>query len=265
MATKTLGRAAADLAARRARLMVQALGQGKDHHRSVHRARKAIRRLRSVLALGRESFGSSFDAIDKRLKLLARGLSALRDAHVAAEAAMVLAQGDDAAGWQQVGATLQHRRDTLLADALLKDPAFAARRRRATSLAGQITALPWERLSAHDLCRALNRSVRRAQKAAEAADSTRSAKDAHRWRRRVRQLRFQLEALQNIESSSDTRIGCLHDGNKTSPRSLSKLTDKLGWCQDLQILKSALRGIADPARMSQLKRRIQQELESLRR
>jgi CHAD domain-containing protein len=265
MATKSLGHAAADLAARRARLMVQSLGQGADRHRSVHRARKAIRRLRSVLALGRESFGSSFDAIDNRLKVLARGLSALRDAHVAAEAAMVLAQGEDAAAWQQVGTTLQHRRDTLLADALLKDPAFATRRRRATSLAGRITALPWERLSVHDLCKALSRSIRRARKAADAADSTRSAKDAHRWRRRVRQLRFQLEALQNIESSSDTRIGCLHEGNKTSPRSLSKLTDKLGWCQDLQILKSALRGVADPARMSQLKCRMQQELESLRR
>lgn len=265
MVTKSLGHAAGDLAVRRARLMVQALGQGKDRHRAVHRARKAIRRLRSVLALGREKFGASFDAIDKRLKLLARGLSALRDAHVAAEAAMVLAQGDDAAAWQQISAALQHRCDILLAEALRKDPAFAARRRLAASIAEQITDLPWGRLSGNDLCKTLGRSVRRAQKAVDAADSTRSTKDIHRWRRRVRQLRFQIEALQYIESSTDRRISCLHDGKKTSARSLGRLTDKLGWCQDLQVLKSALRGIADPARITQLKSRMQQELKSLKR
>ena len=265
MATTSPGPAAADLSARQVRLVLQALGRASNRQEAVHRARKAIRRLRSLLALGGETFGPSLEPIDKRLKRLAQSLSALRDAHVAAQTALVLAKDGDADAWRQLACALESRCDALLAQALIKDQAFSMRRSRVRKIAEQIAALPWHQLSRHDLHGALVRSARRARKAAATADSTRSPGDMHRWRRRVRHLRFQLEALGKIPGCEDVHFDGTLGAKKATARTLGKLTDKLGWCQDLQVLKSASRGIADPALMSQLKERIEREFKALGR
>ncbi len=265
MVTRSPGLAAAELSARQVRLVQRALGRDRNRQEAVHRARKAIRRLRSLLALGSETFGPSLEPIDKRLKRLAQSLSVLRDAHVAAETALVLAEDGDADAWRQLACTLERRCDALLAQALIKDPTFSIRRSRVRKIAEQIAALPWHQLSRHDLQGALLRSARRARKAAATANSTRSPGDMHRWRRRVRHLRFQLEALGKIPGCEDVHFDGPHGAKKATARTLGKLTDKLGWCQDLQVLKSASRGIADPVLMSRLKQRMERELKLLKR
>lgn len=264
MVTKPAGLILAERSARQVRLAVQALGADRNRHRAVHQARKAIRRLRSLLALGRAAFGDSFGPIDTRLKRLAHSLSGLRDAHVAAETALALADGDEPHAWREVTLALERRRDAILAQALLKDPAFSARRRRLTRLAVQIAGLPWDQLSQRDLHKALDHAVRRTAKAEATAELTRRPADMHRWRRRARHLRFQLEALESMRAVMEVHPGGHSGRKKLSARRLGKLTEKLGRARDLQILWLALKDVAAPMLMSRLKACIRHELRLLK-
>ncbi|HVI56262.1 MAG TPA: CHAD domain-containing protein [Luteibacter sp.] len=69
----------------------RALADAANRHKGIHEARKAIRRLRSLLRLVAPVLGDTIDAIDSRLRRLARGLSALRDAHVVVNTAELAA------------------------------------------------------------------------------------------------------------------------------------------------------------------------------
>ena len=77
------GERAAALAAGDAGALAAALAIAPVNPRGVHEARKSVRRLRSLLAMGRRVLGrDAVDAIDDELRALARDLSALRDEHV---------------------------------------------------------------------------------------------------------------------------------------------------------------------------------------
>jgi hypothetical protein len=86
--------------------------QGKDS--AVHRARKTLQRLRSLLRLGREADPAWFGACDGQLKRLRRRLGRLRDAAVRVEHVEDMLKGDlDAAERARVEAALLRLRDQL--------------------------------------------------------------------------------------------------------------------------------------------------------
>ena len=80
----------------------------------------------------------------------------------------------------------------------------------------------------------------------------------HRWRRRVRKLRMQMEALARIEP------GLAKDAAKESAskaaKALHKLSDQLGAFQDKQMLRNVLRRMRGLPHRAQTARQLREEL-----
>lgn len=247
-----LGVALRTLAMRELDALRAALGDARSPHRGVHEARKAIRRLRSILLLGRKPFRADGTAIDAGLKALATSLSALRDAHVAAETATRVRRRieDEAARtrWATLRRQLARRRDALLRAERDADPAFATRGAQIATLADAIAALPWQALDAETVHKALERSVRRVQRAQAAAAQRSTLEQRHRWRRRLRRLRMQWSALRPLRKHASAPVaasaraltGWLRD-HAGDLAELSQAADALGREQDLYLLQQALR------------------------
>ncbi|MEZ0471647.1 CHAD domain-containing protein [Luteimonas salinilitoris] len=248
------------LAQRDCRIVLRALGPRGDRHAGIHRARKTIRRLRAVLALGAARFGADGDAIDRRLQRLAAGLSALRDAQAVTDTADTLACGGDAAQWHRLARRLARRRDLLLRQALADDPGFDRRREPLRRAAAAIDALPWHALRPGDVRKALARGERRVAKARKQAMREPTPQQLHRWRRRVRKLRLQVDAARAPDAVAPTLSATLARKPGKQARALKKLADRLGRYQDLRILRRALKELPDTAATPALRARLRREM-----
>ncbi len=246
------GTAAQALARRECRIIARALARRRDVHASVHSARKAIRRLRSLLALVKHRFDEAIP-IDRRLQKLGDGLSALRDAHVAVDVVQALAATDGTGRWQPALDVLIERRDHSMAKALAADPGFQRRRKLVERVAADLEALDWRRLKRSDLRAALKLGQARLARAEKRARQDPSADNLHRYRRRVRRLRMQRDALRTIAPDI---AGSLRASADKQAKALRKLSDRLGWLQDVRAVRNRLRrapGIPDRgALLSQL-------------
>lgn len=237
--------------------LLDALGDSRSPHRGVHEARKAIRRLRSLLLLAHKPFGERGVAIDAALKTLATSLSALRDAHVAAETASKMRGRQDTeagkARWAGLRRQLARRRDIVLAADRAADPGFGERRSEVETLGAGIDALPWNQVDARTVRKALKRSLKRVDAAQSTAMAPRATlEQRHRWRRRLRRLRMQWTALKALRKGSG---GALRDEfeallawiKERTPgfATVSRASDALGNEQDLRLLQQALRPLAE--------------------
>ncbi|HEX7815934.1 CHAD domain-containing protein [Dyella sp.] len=251
---RNIGGALAELAGDECACVIKALGSGTDRHRSVHEARKAIRRLRSILALVRDDMGDQVAPVDHAFKRLGEGLSALRDAHVVIASASRMAQGGEAGLWPPVIQRLTMRRDRLLADALAKDPGFLRRQKRALKLAHAIGQLPWIKVRKRSVEAALKLAGKRVDKARSRFESDPKPLLLHKWRRRVRRQRMQVMAWNEATAAST------HPANQQA-KALSRLSDALGWRQDLQVLRSHVRRVATPDELPRLLAHIRQAMQ----
>jgi CHAD domain-containing protein len=236
---------------------VRALGQTGDRHRGVHQARKAIRRLRSLLALVQTDLGATPTSLDRTLRQLGLRLSPLRDAHVVIAAAAKLAKsaGVHAADWSELSRQLIAQRDALLTTALADDPRFARRRAEVRAIAKTIAQLPWAQVSTEHIEAAMARSQRRADRAEHKAHQRASAERIHRWRRRLRRLRMQWEVLASLR----TAHGELPQQPPAHPlrkiiKTLNRRADQLGWQQDLVVLRDAIDKLPQPLEPAMRKR-----------
>lgn len=254
-----LGLALAARMAAQTHVAMDALNQAQDRHRAVHEARKAIRRIRSGLALAGKTLGVHLAPIDNELKRLAKGLSRLRDAHVIVAAAKQLGKTDETPMWVEISRLLEIRRDRLLAIALEKDAGFQKRQDRLEKVAAKIAELPWHSVTKHDVQDAIDRSARQAGRAKASFESTSTPANLHRWRRRVRRLRLQYETIKELENEG-AFAHARHQ--KPATHSLGKLADSLGRKQDLQVLSSSLKDIVDPATARKLRAEIRREMRS---
>jgi hypothetical protein len=238
-ASSRTGERAAALASGDARALASALAIAPADPTGVHEARKSVRRLRSLLALGRRALGKdAVDAIDRELRVLAKDLSALRDGQVVQDTARQLAGDAADAGervnWEALLPLLAERQQHRLADALREDPGFMRRQAQAHRQAERLQQLPWHRLHGNDLRDALGRSIRRQARAQATALASGSVDDLHAWRRRSRRLRMQLGALRKLHVRP-------HTGHHvTGVRHVARLVDQLGVLQDLALLSQAL-------------------------
>jgi len=165
--TPKVGAKARALAQRQGRAIQRGLSGQPDLHRGVHLARKAIRRLRALLALVDGRF-EQVVAIDRALRKLGDGLSALRDAHVAVELAHAFAAGDNTDRWQPMISYLVQRQDRLAARLLARDPGFDRRRAIVSRQMAALDAVEWRRLRNKDLRAGLERSLARLARAERA-------------------------------------------------------------------------------------------------
>jgi len=234
-----IGERAAALAVRDARALAAALAIAPADPAGVHEARKSVRRLRSLLALGRRRLGKdAVDAIDHELRLLAKDLSALRDGQVVQDTARQLASeadADERATWESLLPLLAERQRHRLADALREDPGLVRRQAQAHRQAERLQQLTWHRLRSSDLREALGRSASRQARAQATALASGAVDDLHDWRRRSRRLRMQLSALRKLHVRPS-----MGEHGVMNLRHVSRLVDQLGVLQDLALLSQAL-------------------------
>lgn len=171
---------------------------GDDRHQGVHQARKRLRRVRAVLALGRSALGDPGRRLDDEIGRLCRGLSPLRDAQALIEGLERLDAGEAgrrAGGPEAIGLARQ-RRDAQLQSALARDPDFRRRRGRLMDFARRLGRLDWDAVDAQGVSAAVQRSERRLERASRRV--RRAPGDEELWhvmRRRFRRLRQQDNVL----------------------------------------------------------------------
>ncbi len=214
------------------RTAIESLAATEDVHARVHEARKAIRRARSLLALVDARL--DVEAADRILQRTGDSLGALRDAHAVALAAARLGKQHADLRWQQAAAALDGRADRLARRELAADPGFAKRRAAIRRAARRLESLPWHTLKSADLRAGLVRQSRRVDSASRRADQDPTPENLHRWRRRVRRLRMQVDALAGL------KIRIL-DQDPTVSKRLHHLSDELGSHQDRVVLADTLR------------------------
>lgn len=228
---------------------------GGGRQRGIHAARKAIRRARAALRLARKPLGKSAAAAIDAIGEVGTSLSAVRDAHVAVKSVAALRWSarsrDERESTQRVGKAFAARRAAQLAELLARDPALAERRARLRGLRDAVETLRWSTLGAHDVELALERSMRRCGRIGELARDSQDGDLRHRWRRRLRRLRYQLKAAARalgrspgalVKSSSPDRT---RTNAAMRPATLRDLTDTLGVEHDLRVLLASLSPAAD--------------------
>jgi len=249
----------AALARKECKAVAKALGNRKDRHRGIHEARKAIRRLRSLIALVSDAVGHETAKIDVALRNQAKRLSALRDSQVVVVMAEKLAVGDDTGEWAIAAQVLAVQRDLLLETELGKDPAFARRIAAIADIAIVFDKLRWKRISQKSLQQSIKKSQRRVNKSEHDAAEQRTPASLHRWRRRVRRLRLQLDAVNALNRLAGVKIQAGEAHKNKSTKALVRLADQLGWRQDIQVLRAALKTFPDAAILASLRKRLRLE------
>ena len=209
---------------------------------AVHEARKAIRRLRSLLGLC-EARLDGVDGVDGRLRSLGRSLSALRDAQVSVDTARHLAHRHGADVWQPASDRLEARRHTRVEAALAKDPGFARRRARLEKIGAELDRWDWTGVSDASVHRALRASEKRVARAEKRAHNDPAADNLHRWRRRARRLRMQLEVA--AHASVGVATGAGRSSTRHRAKAMHRLTDRLGQRQDVEVLLGLLKPMAN--------------------
>ena len=214
------------LAARRA-----ASGAASEPVESVHDFRKSLRRARSVVALLRPALGrTAADGLVEELRRAFRVTGDLRDSDVLTTTLASLSDEDPelfveaAEIAARLGAAPAKAPDKVLMEVI---PIL-----RRLPAALEVT-LPRE-YSTPDLENGLARSYRRAQRAWLDANRSRSDPDFHGWRKRVKELRYQVELLASTGSRS----------LKTREKPLGDLARDLGEATDLAVLCRQIEGLS---------------------
>jgi CHAD domain-containing protein len=234
-----LGSALQALANKECLVLEQALRSRKGRQDGIHDARKASRRLRSLLTFLPAMADRRAALLDKRLKQLAGSFAAVRDAHMAAHTARLLATTHQAALTPSLLDALESRAKAMLKQALKKDPNWLARRVKAHRIAAATARLPWQHIKADEIEKALKRHIRRVKKARKKALAERTADAYHRWRRRARKLRYQLEWVHKVDGAMDIKKKRAKRYDERL-KDLKLTIDQLGWRQDFTVFRSAL-------------------------
>jgi CHAD domain-containing protein len=213
------------------RLRESSAGEAAD---AVHGARKDMKKLRTVLRLLRDELGSKIYKVENaRFRDAARALSETRDAEVKLETLDALAEHEEALpaeaveSWRKI---LDRDREAAT-NAARDEPAVA----EAISLleAGLEGICDWklEGDSWKLLDDALTRTYRRGRRAMKAAAKRRGEADFHEWRKRAKDLWYELRLF------SGTWPGPL----EATAEEAHRLTELLGDHHDLAILREDLR------------------------
>jgi CHAD domain-containing protein len=234
-----------------------------DLHEGVHQARKSLRRVRAVLALGDGLLGPGAKLVDRELRAVNEELSSLRDSHALVETFDRLLRSARHEGARALLRAAREEavraRDEHLTDALRSDPAMGHRRAMLEVLQAALPALSWDPLTPSALRMALADSDDRTRQARARVADDGGDSDWHRWRRRARRASQQRRALDAIGVEAPAVTDAFD----------KRTTERLGGAQDLSLLlahcggdspfskahRRALRERARPA-LQRLRRRI---------
>ncbi|WP_167285350.1 CHAD domain-containing protein [Marilutibacter alkalisoli] len=218
-------------------------------HRGVHQGRKALRRVRATLALGRPALGPGADMVDRELRRVVRSLGKLRDGQALVETLTRLQAGCDdpitVSHLRGVRRMASRRRRALADAALADDPGLTDRRAVLAALAGALDTLPWAAVSMEIVHTALQASATTTAKTRARVAASGRDRDWHRWRRRMRRQSQQHTILARcgipIASGADAGTPVSGKGIIDEGRADKSDVDKstaalLGTAQDLSLL-----------------------------
>jgi CHAD domain-containing protein len=251
---QTLGAALGALATRECRLLQRALAMRSKRQEGIHEARKSCRRLRSLVPL--MPLDGPTGELDQTLRQLAHSLAPLRDAHIAARTARVLASAHPSRFTPEIMRAFDDRTNALLGHALSEDPNWRQRRADVQHMAEVVSALPWQDIHSGQTKEVVKRGRRKVKRAREKALAERTPPARHRWRRRARKLRYQLEFLRKARRMAGMKKHRTKRYGEQA-KQLSAITDQLGWRQDFQIFLDAVEQLPDTADVQALRRELQ--------
>jgi CHAD domain-containing protein len=190
------------------------LGDAVDLDRAVHTARKGTKRLRAFLRLARQSIGKDvYRTENAALRDTARLIAPARDALVLIETAREM----DASGSVLSILERLHREEMIRLESGVRAEATG----RLESIATRWRVIDWRGPEVASIRAGLTRTYRRGLADFTTVRSQPSASAFHSWRRRVKYVRYQLEAVD-------------------APGKLAKrwlaLGDDLGWEHDHTVL-----------------------------
>jgi len=210
--------------------------RGEQVAASIHGARKDLKKLRAVLRLVRDQLGEKhYRRENERYREAGRALGAMRDAQAKEEALGSLLEGAEldastrliADGWRR---TLAQEREAATAGAVADSEATIGPALELLESADPTGDLPLDPEASWSLVAAgLDRTYRRGRRAM--AEAERGDPEAiHRWRKRAKDLRYQLRVLRPIWPEA---MEAAADRGRT-------LTDLLGAHHDLTVLAEDL-------------------------
>ena len=173
---------------------------------AVHEARKCVKRARSALRLIQPAITEQFHNANDRLRLVGRTLSSLRDAQALIETLGELEQeesNDDPASadlkgeFQTAFTRLSANKQGLIASPRTKTAVHSALR-SLTQFADSISKLPLDEINFAAVVSSLEKTLKRGRKACSHAYSHSDAAHFHDFRKRVKDLRFQLAILSSL-------------------------------------------------------------------
>jgi CHAD domain-containing protein len=170
--------------------LVAAIDDPEDVNLVVHSTRKGIKRLRAHLRLARDAIEeNTYRAEDADLREIGRLLAPARDAFVIG---LTLESLESSAGWEAASDYIEaHHRSAI--DELVSGP-FQEARTRLGRVRGRWLTHPVH-LDASSVTDAVERTYHRGRFEQERAMATSQARAFHQWRKRVKYLRYQLEAI----------------------------------------------------------------------
>lgn len=246
-----VGKGVRRIARGRADHALQALGdveEGAALAAAIHSARKDMKKLRALLRLVREELGEEvYRAENERYRDAARLLSRRRDAEAKLETLAALEErfGDElpAGAARAWGVELEEERDEILAASAEDMEALVGRAATAIE-AGREEIAAWPPIgdSWSALGPGLLRAYRRGRRELKRTRSEPTAEHVHRWRKRVKDLWYQLRLLRKawpelLEGSVDQT---------------HRLADLLGDHHDLAVLAEDLGARPGIARREEL-------------
>lgn len=249
----SFGAALGTLADRECRRLLRALAMRKKRQEGIHEARKSCRRLRSILPL--LSPEQPTDAVAHGLQELAHGIAPMRDAYIAARTAKLLAKAHASLITPELIDLLERRCEDILSQALQSDAHWRHRRARAQRIIAAIHALAWQEVRPSQVKQTLKRSRQRVKKARKKALALQAPAALHRWRRRARKLRYQLEFVRKALRMAGMKKGYTQKYGAQA-KQLSLLTDQLGWRQDFRIFRDAVEQLPVCADVRALRRQL---------
>ncbi len=168
--------------------LTEGLADPADLDVAVHATRKGIKRLRAFLRLARRSIGTStYRTENGALRYTADLLAPARDAYVLIDTARNLCAPD--------GILVELSEDYAGEIAALESGSRIEAVRRLEAITGRWRRLNWHGPDSRSIGAGLLRTYRRGLVDLETARVTPTAAAFHSWRRRVKYLRYQLEAL----------------------------------------------------------------------
>jgi len=222
---------------------------------AVHEFRKSLRRADAVVALLRPALGKKASrGLTRRLRDVFRTTGAVRDAEILVAALAAMPRSDEEeAGRRSLESELETRR----AHALREAPAILE---KAVAGLPRVTAafevLLDPDVGAHELESGLARSRRRERAALERARQSGASEDLHRWRKRIKELRYELELLASTGSPElEERERALAD----LARRLGSVTDAIALASAIERRRDESGLVETPVLLEKLRERIRQE------